>query len=168
MRDMTKGAPLGHLFLYAVPLLRCWPRGWACPASPSAGASCWRLRCRIIFGRAGSGNCLRLPPRGCARRRVSKRNRRRRLLARRLKAAPQSRMRAGFPQAPVSGQRWQTLPSSARSAGSISRGRSLFACPNCCHFVTISLQSLDEHPVLCYNTKRTNHDGTLPHRFPYR
>lgn len=33
-------------------------RGWACPASllpvPSAGASCWRLRCRIIFGRAGS------------------------------------------------------------------------------------------------------------------
>lgn len=34
------------------------PRGWACPASPlpvpSAGALCWRLRCRIIFGRAGS------------------------------------------------------------------------------------------------------------------
>ena len=27
MRDMTKGAPLGHLFLYAVPLLRCFPRG---------------------------------------------------------------------------------------------------------------------------------------------
>ena len=27
MCDMTKGAPLGHLFLYAVPLLRCWPRG---------------------------------------------------------------------------------------------------------------------------------------------
>ena len=37
----------------ALPLLRCWPRGWACPVSPlpvpSAGASCWRLRCRIIF-----------------------------------------------------------------------------------------------------------------------
>ena len=31
---------------------------------------------------------LRLPPRGCARRRVSKRNRRRRLLARRLKLPP--------------------------------------------------------------------------------
>ena len=36
---------------------------------------------------------LRLPPWGCARRRVSKRNRRRRLLARRLKVAPQGRMR---------------------------------------------------------------------------
>ena len=50
----------------ALPLLRCWPRGWACPASPlpvpSAGASCWRLRCRIIFGRAGSGNCIRAIP----------------------------------------------------------------------------------------------------------
>ena len=34
-----------------------------------------------------------LPPRGCARRRVSERNRRRRLLARRLKVAPQGRMR---------------------------------------------------------------------------
>ena len=50
---------LSYLLLqYALPLLRCWPRGWACPASrlpvPSAGASCWRLRCRIIFGRAGS------------------------------------------------------------------------------------------------------------------
>ena len=33
-----------------------------------------------------------LPPRGCARRRVSERNRRRRLLARRLKVAPQGRM----------------------------------------------------------------------------
>lgn len=83
---------------------------------------------------------LRLSPWGCARRRVSKRNRRRRLLARRLKAAPQGRMRAGSPQAPVSGQRWQTLPSSARSAGSFSRGRSLFTCQNCCRFVTISLQ----------------------------
>jgi len=31
----------------------------------------------------------RLPPRGCARRRVSERNRRRRLLARRLKLSPQ-------------------------------------------------------------------------------
>ena len=29
MRDMTKGAPLGHLFLYAVPLLRCFPLGEA-------------------------------------------------------------------------------------------------------------------------------------------
>ena len=36
---------------------------------------------------------LRLSPWGCARRRVSKRNRRRRLLARRLKVAPQGRMR---------------------------------------------------------------------------
>ena len=33
MRDMTKGAPLGHLFLYALPLLRCWPRGWL-PGTP--------------------------------------------------------------------------------------------------------------------------------------
>ena len=33
-------------------------------------------------------NAKRLPPRGCARRRVSKRNRRRRLLARRLKLSP--------------------------------------------------------------------------------
>ena len=37
-----------------------------------------------------------LPPWGCARRRVSKRNRRRRLLARRLKVAPQGRMRGEF------------------------------------------------------------------------
>ena len=41
-----------------------------------------------------------LPPRGCARRRVSERNRRRRLLARRLKVAPQGRMR-GEPAAAV-------------------------------------------------------------------
>ena len=39
------------------------------------------------------GGALSLPPRGCARRRVSERNRRRRLLARRLKVAPQGRMR---------------------------------------------------------------------------
>ena len=49
---------------------------------------------------AGAGCLLcyfqRLPPRGCARRRVSERNRRRRLLARRLKVAPQGRMRGTF------------------------------------------------------------------------
>ena len=39
---------------------------------------------------------MSLPPWGCARRRVSKRNRRRRLLARRLKVAPQGRMRGEF------------------------------------------------------------------------
>ena len=38
-------------------------------------------------------------PRGCARKRVSERNRRRRLLARRLKAAPQRRMRGSLPAA---------------------------------------------------------------------
>ena len=37
-----------------------------------------------------------LPLWGCARRRVSERNRRRRLLARRLKVAPQGRMRGSF------------------------------------------------------------------------
>ena len=36
MRDMTKGAPLGHLFLYAVPLLRCFPLGGSTAAAPSA------------------------------------------------------------------------------------------------------------------------------------
>ena len=50
---------------------------------------------------AGAGCLLcyfqRLPTRGCARRRVSERNRRRRLLARRLKLPPQRLMRGGFP-----------------------------------------------------------------------
>ena len=110
---------------------------------------------------------LSLPPRGCARRRVSKRNRRRRLLARRLKVAPQGRMRADFPQAAVSGQRWQTLPSSARSEGQLLPRRSLF-CAQIVAVLLLFLCNIDEPPALCYNTKRTNHDGTLLHRFPYR
>ena len=44
-------------------------------------------------GRLKFQNFFCLPPRGCARWRVSERNRRRRLLARRLKVAPQGRMR---------------------------------------------------------------------------
>ena len=48
----------------------------------------------------GSCNSQAFPPRGCARRRVSERNRRRRLLARRLKVVPQHRIGVSSPYCP--------------------------------------------------------------------
>ena len=51
-----------------------------------------------------------LPLWGCARRRVSERNRRRRLLARRLKVGPQGRMRGTFA---IFTRWWDTMAGSA-------------------------------------------------------
>ena len=51
-----------------------------------------------------------LPLWGCARRRVSERNRRRRLLARRLKLAPQGRIRGMFA---IFTRLWDTMAGSA-------------------------------------------------------
>ena len=66
-----------------------------------------------------------LPPWGCARRRVSERNRRRRLLARRLKVAPQGRMRGGYVgELSVNGQLRQVAPhpSAGRAADTFPLG----------------------------------------------
>ena len=64
------------------------------------------------------GGALSLSPRGCARRRVSERNRRRRLLARRLKVAPQGRMRGRCAiAARFYGLLWVSFPSSVSGQG---------------------------------------------------
>ena len=70
MARFSPSAPSGHRS----------PSG-ASATSPVSGES---VSQREVFRHAG------LPPRGCARRRVSERNRRRRLLARRLKLSPQA------------------------------------------------------------------------------
>ena len=62
---------------------------------PASGGALATFPCR------GRHPAPSLPPRGCARRRVSERNRCRRLLARRLKVPPQRRMRADLALHPV-------------------------------------------------------------------
>ena len=72
------------------------------------------------LGYAGDFLLQSLPPRGCARRRVSKRNRRRRLLARRLKVAPQGRMRGEFAAASRLWVIMANLPRISQRAGPLT------------------------------------------------